>query len=275
MQKKLWTAQLFITIGTAIVLPVSTPHAQQAAERRVMTFQKGEVFFLNEFGAVVTKGDSGLTVAMSPPPDSRTKAYRDVDLKEKDVVMMFNGKRMKTIADLQGRYDSLKPGDEIKLGIRRGGEMRIVAFPKVDQSTLPQTQRIMLRGDADTAQAQTTGAPQTGVMRTWSGGASGGEIIALPEMGLVFTEKDSAVVIASILPNAEALFHENIPAEGDVVKAIGGKDVRALDRFQEIYDKIPIGETVQLVFIHDKKETAVSAKKTEAPPQKMLIKKQG
>lgn len=275
MQNKLQRAVFTLSVCAAAGLVLATTVWAQTGERRVMTFQQGEVFFLHELGALITSSEAGLVVELAPPPERRPPAYREVDLKEKDLVAMFNGKRVKTIAELQGRYDSLKVGEEVKLGIKRGDEMRLVVFPKVDQSTLPQTRQVMLRGDADSATAQGSGTPQQGMMMSWSGGPGDGEIVALPELGLVFTEQDSTVRVASILPNAGEVFKDNTPQEGDVIKAIGGKHVHDLDAFQKVYDEIPVGGDVQLIFIRDKKESTVSVKKAEAAPQQMMIRKQG
>jgi S1-C subfamily serine protease len=275
MIKKLWRVLPVAAAAIVVVFSAVTVYGAQAGERRIMTFEQGEVFFLPELGAVILKGDDGLTIEMAPPAANRPKAYREVDLTEQDLIMMFNGKRMKTIADMQSRYDSLAVGGDIRLGIKRGKEMRIVSFAKIDQSKMPQTHQIMLGGDADSAEAQATGAPQKQVMMSWSGGAGGGEIVALPELGLVFTEEDSAVVVASILPNAAAIFKENTPVEGDILKSIGEQVICSVKKFHELYEKIAVGQTVKLRFVHNKKETTVAVEKTEAPEQKMIIKKKG
>lgn len=274
MRRKLWRLLPTAITIPAVVVTMLTISAAQPVERRVMTFEKGQVFLLPELGAVILQGDDGLYIEMAPPPNNRPRAYRDVDLQEKDVIIMFNGKRMKTIADIQDRYDSLGIGDEIKFGIKRGPDMRLVSLAKMDQSQIPQTRQIMLGGEADSLEARTTGAPQREMMMSWKGGTDT-KLDALPELGVVLTEEDSTVVVASILPNAAAIFKEYTPAEGDELKAIGDHQVSSTKSFHELYEKIAVGETVTLHFVRDGKETVVSVAKPEPAPQKMIIQKKG
>ena len=69
-------------------------------------------------------------VVFVTPAQRRGKAYRDVDLKTEDRILMANGKRIKTVADFKELYESLPVGEELKMGLRRGEEMRMASFQK-------------------------------------------------------------------------------------------------------------------------------------------------
>ena len=131
------TNLLMATLAMLILL-VAGANAQQAVTtQRVVTAGGGgddqpEMFFLHELGALITPQEDGLTIEMVLSADQRKDEYKEIDLKEGDIIKMMNGKRMSGVDVMQEAYDAMKVGDEIKLGIKRGQSLQIVTFARGD-----------------------------------------------------------------------------------------------------------------------------------------------
>ena len=115
-----------------------------------MTMKEGDVFHIPETGTLVVK-EKDHENPVCPPAENRRDPYKGVDLQTGDLILMANGKRVKTIKELTDAYASTSVGAEFKLGIQRGKEMMLVAFPKADPKDLPQrSMRIMTTGGEGT-----------------------------------------------------------------------------------------------------------------------------
>ena len=73
-----------------------------------------------EFGALIIENDSTLTVEHVMEARGRKAAYKDVDLKKNDIILIVNGKRTPTAADLDTLLAVLDPGDEIFSSVANG-----------------------------------------------------------------------------------------------------------------------------------------------------------
>ncbi len=105
-----------------------------------------ELWMLPEVGAVAVVKDGKLIFEVVSPTESRPKGYETVDIKQGDLIMMANGKKITGAKDIQAMYDSLAIGAELKLGIRRGEDMLITTIKKADPASLPQ-RRMVVKGD--------------------------------------------------------------------------------------------------------------------------------
>jgi len=123
---------------------------------------KGEIFDIPELGALIIKGDDGLKVEHVMPAEARPKAYADVDIKSGDLVLLVNGKRVKTIKDVEKQYGAVAVGEEIKLGLQRGEETLISRFAKADPKDLPQRKIIMRKSDGGKGDADSLGKLEPG-----------------------------------------------------------------------------------------------------------------
>jgi S1-C subfamily serine protease len=186
---------------------------------QVMKIKEGDVFPIPEIGALVVKAEADLKIQFVPPAENRREPYKSVDLQLGDLILMANGKRVKTIKELTDAHASTTIGAEFKLGIQRGKEMMIVSFPKADPKDLPQR-----------------------TMRIMTTGGEGAEV--LPAVGVVLAQKQKSVVIDKILPVETAIVKTLDVKEGDVITAINGKPVATVKDFVGIYDGLEVGSPV-------------------------------
>ncbi|MBX7151708.1 PDZ domain-containing protein [bacterium] len=124
-----------------------------AQEKYIVT--NGKVCPVFEIGAMIL--DDGVSVRVDRVSDHMlAKGYKPADLKIGDVVLMINGKSVKTLDDIENLYKTSEIGATIKLGLKRGEEMLMVSFVKADPATLPKMQKKMVRKNADGTETETT-----------------------------------------------------------------------------------------------------------------------
>ncbi len=123
-------AILFVILSQLLCL------VSNAQEMRIIKGKPGEIFMLPEVGAIIQLEDKKILVENVMPKDMRDKNYKNVDLQEKDEILMVNGKKIKTPKDCEDIYDKLKVGEEFKMGIGRNDKMFIVSFKKADPEKL-------------------------------------------------------------------------------------------------------------------------------------------
>jgi len=223
------------------------------AQVRTMRIEGGEVFMLKELGAIISEGDNGLTVLMVLPPEQRAKAYRDIDLQEGDVIMMFNGKKMKTAAQMDEIYEGMKVGDEIKLGIKRGKDMMIAALAKANEDDLPGQMKMVKR----------EGCPASGN-------------ITMTGVGLLLKTDNGKPVIDDVIEELTGDFSGPKPEQGDVLLKIQGTAIDKPEQVDEVLAKIKTGEKVDLVLKRGDEEIVTGFVKPECSQDKpLIIKKQG
>jgi hypothetical protein len=102
-------------------------HAQK---RMILTPDKAVIF--GELGTVVMF-EKDLRIALDVNPERIDEAYKEVDLKEGDLILFANGKKVETINELKEIYEGTEPGKEVKLGIQRGDNRSIVSFVRSDK----------------------------------------------------------------------------------------------------------------------------------------------
>jgi hypothetical protein len=64
---------------------------------KVRTVKEGDVFHIPEPGALVIKKMDDLSIQFVAPAGDRRDPYKGIDLQTGDVILMANGKRVKTI----------------------------------------------------------------------------------------------------------------------------------------------------------------------------------
>ncbi len=239
---------------TGLILLTFTANGQVRIIRsgpggNVKTF-KGELFDLPELGAIIVKSDSGnLKVEHIMPPEARPKAYVDVDLKTRDEILVANGKRVKTIKEIEQQYNIVPVGGEVKLGIQRGADMMISRFTKADPKDLPERKTMIITSNG-----------------------SEGDIRPLPNLGIIMGKGKNGVVITELLDNADKAFTDAGIKPGDQVLSIDGKGVKTLEEFTNQFVAVPAGATMNWVVLHDGKDISLSL--TRPKPQGQVIIKQ-
>jgi hypothetical protein len=109
---------------------------QSLFAQRMMIKATGDVFNMAELSAVISEND-GKVVVLLTKSDLRPAAYKDIDIKTDDEIFMANGKKIKSVKELQNLYNELKPGDDLKMAIKRGDERKLVSVIKADPKDLP------------------------------------------------------------------------------------------------------------------------------------------
>jgi C-terminal processing protease CtpA/Prc len=245
----------FLLIATFIFLAFAAS-AQDKVIRmtssggNVKTF-KGELFDIPELGAIVTKPDSGnLKVEHVMPPEARPKAYADVDIKSGDQILVMNGKRVKTIKEIEAQYKAVPVGGEVKLGIQRGEDMMISRFAKADSSDLPKRKMMIITSDG-----------------------SLGDIRPLPNLGVIIGKGKEGVVVKEMLENAVKPLTEAGVKAGDRLVSINGKELKTLDDFTREFTAVAPGSKMTWIVAHSGKNVSLSLVRPE--PQGQVIIKQG
>ena len=228
------------------------------------------VFILKEVGAIIMAEKGVVTVENLLPEKNRPKGYEEIDLKEGDKILMFNAERVKTIKDLQDKYEGLKIGEPVKLGIQRGKEMFIISFDKIDPVKLPKNRKIMIRA----AEPGSEGSEGEGnvVIREIKIDNPDGKVKPLVGAGLILEETDDFVKISYVLPNMKDALGDVDVQEADVVVELNGNSVPTLKVFNKNYDKIQTGEKIRLKMKRKDKVFTVSLKKP-GEKDRVIIKK--
>lgn len=235
------------------VLPLVAAHPSLAASTepdsvKMIRMSPGDAFPIPETGALVVREGADLRVQFVPPSGNRPPKYRTVDLQEGDLILLVNGKRVKSIEDLKKAHTATPVGSEFKLGIQRGQEMIIVAFEKADPKDLPKMN-----------------------MRIVTSGGDGTEV--LPAVGVVLAEKKKSVVVDKLLPVETSAVKELDVKEGDVIASINGTEVTSLKEFVRLYDELAVGDRVDWKTRRAGKEIAVSFAKPK-PMGKVMMRRE-
>ena len=236
----------------SILLPLSVPVTLDAAilpdSTRVVRISQEESFFVPEIATLIVAEGKELKVQMTPPAEQLRDPYKSVDIKTGDLVLLANGKRAKTLADLKKSYETTAVGAEFALGIQRGQELMIAAFPKADPKDLPKrTMRIV-----------TNDTPGTEVF---------------PAVGVALSEKGKRVSISELLPVEESAVRGLDVKQGDVIGSMNGTPVTSLKTFVTSYDALEVGTAVIWELQREGKTISVTFKKPQ-PAGQVIIRRE-
>ncbi len=271
------TKLIWLLAGVCGALLMQAVMAQAAPQMKMVTIGGDDMdgsAMIGELGALIFEKDSTLTVEHVMEANQRPKAYKDVDLKKGDVILMANGKRMHTADDLNAILDSLTTGEDIKLGIRRDKDMQIVSFKKAAPEDLPQIKMVTqsMPGEWKSGGEGGQGGPKT-VMHTEGDAGPNGQLAVLGGSGLIFKQDSDAVVVLAIIPDAKDALGGADVQEGDRIIKIQDKDVTDLAMLQKTFDAIETGQKVSIILARDGKELPASFAKSDKQENIMIQKK--
>jgi S1-C subfamily serine protease len=217
-----------------LVAQTSDNHPQsRQGEKKVMQFKAGSVVFLQEIGAIVTTENGLIKVATVPPKDRRPSGMPDVDIAAADEVGMIAGKRITSIAELKKAYESIRAGEMVKLGLRRDGQLHIVAFQKKDLKDMPQDGRVIIRHE---------GAPQ------------GGNSDFFPALGIGIQKRGAAIVVSETMPHAPKGMQKD-----DAIVSLNGKKIRSIADFNSAFDATAIGASLRFELLRNGQALQIAA----------------
>jgi S1-C subfamily serine protease len=203
---------------------------------------------LRELAAMVALTDGKLVVDNVFDKAMRPKGYDAVDIRQGDVILMVNGKRVKSAADLRQEYTSVPTGSSVKLGIQRNEKMLIVSFDKADPAKLPK-RNIIIRHDD---------------------GSGSEDMMVVPHTGLIIASKGGKVYVDGILPDDSSAVKSSGVKEGDVVTTINGSPVTSFANFSAAYKEIPVGKDVTITTSRKGKTGSFSFKKADGGQQRVI-----
>ena len=215
---------------------------------QVIKTSADNIFLLRELGAMITIDGKNIKVVNVAPPERRPPAYKDVELREDDDVIMVNGRHVSGVNDLRKVYDGLRVGEEFKLGVRRENQMRLVSVTKADPKDLPQMQmRIVKKGGED-------------------------EDGLFPAVGVVIKPKGRSLIINEILPGENAVRNADVKA-GDVITSMNGKHYASLNEYTKAFDELEPGKPVAWELTRGTAIHTITFPKPE--PKMMMIRREG
>ncbi len=262
MKRSIYIAVLFLYL----VFSFSLTPAQKIIKKA--GGESKEIFFINELAIALTDIDNSIKVEHALPVDSRLEEYRAMEIKKDDEVLMLNKQRVKTVAEFTQIYEQLSVGEVVKLGLRRGEEMFIAEFKKMDPAKAPQRRMKIVKTDGPVSDIETK---EGGVItRKLVINEQEGKIKPLLGAGLIMNEKNGAVFIYK---NLQVLDQTRDTKEGAQVISLNGEKITSLDQFHEKYETLQIGEEVKLTTSLDGKETVIKFDKPDEKKQ-ILIEKQ-
>lgn len=228
----------------------------QASGQEMMRFSSDDSLMIREIGAITEMSDEGLRVVMAMPGEARPEAYRDLDVRKDDVILVVNGKRIRELATARDLIDNAAPGDEIALGIDRGGRSVIVRFPKADPASLPD--KMVFNGSG--------GGHGRAVESRMMIQGDGGDLTPVMGLGVILESVSSGedgepetVKVTAVLPIGETQL-----AEGDILKSVGGEPVVSAAAVADAVDAADVGAEIALVVLRGDEEVAVSQPKSAA-----------
>src|ERR1035437_733581 len=118
------------------VLFLSVP-SNYSQEKKDLFKSTDETFHLHEVGAYIIKDKGNFKIQFLAPEQFRIPAYKNVDLKKDDIILVINGRSVKQAGDLREAYDKLNPGKDINLQIKRAGKMMNITLKKANPKDLP------------------------------------------------------------------------------------------------------------------------------------------
>jgi S1-C subfamily serine protease len=245
-----------VFLAVTLVISIASPAGAQQVVKRTIS---GPVCMIPGLGAVVTEDSGKVKVMMVPPTEQRPDEYRRVDVEEGDVIIMFNGKRIADVSAFQSRLDSIAVGGEIKLGIQRGSERRIVAFAKADEAVSGGAHMMVM--------TSTDGqAPTGGVSGMYSDSSGGPAVTVAGEAGLLLGDSDSGLYVIQLLPNLPDTTDAKPVKGGYLVVAVQDVPVRTVAEFNASYDTLKPGDKFKVSFKHGADTFTNSYVRTGARP---------
>lgn len=220
----------------------------QAQHQKTMMFKPGEVTIVQGINAVIKADSNGLAVVMVPPKDKLSKEYQEIDLKNDDKVIMCNGKKVSTIADLEAQIEKVEIGSAISFGVKRGKEMMIVSFPKADPNT--SNKMMMMTTTVDDG----GGDFETSIMKD---GVEYKDVVMV-NVGCLLKDINEKAEVIDVLPEFAGIMKGGKLQEGDVIISVNGKKNLNSKQISNQMNSVKIGETVSIVALRDSKEITIT-----------------
>lgn len=207
----------------ALCLLLSATLSAQVMTRTFTTAGNGEIFQLPELAAIVAADSGKVHFLAVMEGDHRPAAYADIDAEEQDEILMMNGQRIKSVENLKALYEALEIGAEVKLGLRREGQMFLIAFPKMDPKDVPRRVVRTVIGD------------EPGVSE---------DIYPMPGLQILLRPSGDKILVEKLHGLKEAPPAGSDFQDGDILVKLEGKAVTGITDFRSQYESFPPGQKI-------------------------------
>jgi len=217
-----------------LVLITAVPAGQLPAQQFTASPGRGAVLALAD-GRLAVLGDrEGRVVVDGLVPGDSTATAAPSDIRVGDQVVRFQQSARPTMAQIESEWDAIPAGVEVSLVLRRGDRELTVRFAKPRARSGEGRPMVMtMAGSPAGAGAWTTSNPGGGANEVAIAGAHLRENDqGMPRVAFIGTHPAAATVPLRV---------------GDVVLAIGGRNIAALRGLEMLYGRIAVGDDVVLL----------------------------
>lgn len=220
-------------------------------------------FMFQEFQALVIEENEEVKVRFRL--GRQTEGGGD-QLQAGDLIIMMDGKRIKTLQELKDQYAAAEKDAEMRIGVRRGEERFILRAKKGD---IPEGGSRQITRSAGSGSATGTTTTSTfSVGGSGSTGSSGGIQLAtggpgndgamppgtgvLTELGLVLSTNENVVTVTQVIDVIAPQQIKNTDiTRGSIIKEINGEKITSAEQALKIFKDLETGEKFSLMFEND------------------------
>ena len=235
-----------------LILLICSSVFSQARMQKIM-LQGDDIYISRELETVIVGKDGVVTVATLMPLEMRSQEYRSIDINEGDTILYFNAEKVKSAKEIEKLYNSIAVGGGIKLGIKRGPEMHLISYAKIDPANLPQGQRMVVRTMDKDPDMKMMDSDKVIIKKT-------DNMLPLMSEGIILEEVENAVQISETFDVKNNLFKK-----GDIIVSMNDQSVKTIKEFDEMYQKINIGSEISLNIQRAQNNLKLVYNKSKAP----------
>jgi PDZ domain-containing secreted protein len=183
-----------------------------------------DAFDLQEVGAFIIKEKDKIKVQFVAPENKRLPGYQNVDLKKDDIILKVNGHDAKNLGELKESYENLKVGKDLKLEVKRGKNIIMVAVKKADPKILPKRHAV----NPDFKKMENK--------------------VLLEGYGILIAKINEKPMIEKLLNDNNELVMKAGLKGGDLLTNINGQEIKTFIQFKTAYESLNPGQNVKIKF---------------------------
>ncbi|MDF1545574.1 MAG: PDZ domain-containing protein [bacterium] len=246
-----------LILVAAVLISLAIPQLT-SAQMEVKTMSGGDLFIIPGLGAVVAPQEGKLKIIVVP--EDRPKEYATVDIESGDFLLMVDGKRVKTNADLKEVFNGIKVGTMLEMGLKRDKAMLIVPMKRAaDDDTGGKT--MMMTRTVD------VGGDEGGIQ--FEGDVF--DVVVIPEVGITLADEEQGLSVVGLMPAADENLNGERPSQGDIVITLMGRPVTTVEEFDAVYEPIKTSDTVTMEYKHEGESRKLIFTKMEIKQKKVMM----
>ena len=204
-----------------LFLCIPSVHSQGKPEIKL---NSDDPFDLQEVGAYIIKEKDKIKVQFVAPENKRLNGYQNVDLKKDDIILKVNGHDAKKLSEIRETYENLKVGRDLKLEVKRGKNIIMVAVKKADPKILPKRHAMN---------------PDFKKMEN--------KVLIFGTGILIANINEKPMIEKLLLDNNELVIKAGLKG-GDLLTNINGQQIKTFAQFKTAYENLNPGQDVNIKF---------------------------